>query len=73
MIFQVTSLKSQALPIVFYYQNIFIVIMLHLYFAQATVSENENLIWWFDIKITSLTKDSRVSLKLVLLSLLTAF
>ena len=29
MIFQVSSLKSQALPIIFYYQFFFIIIMLH--------------------------------------------
>lgn len=47
MIFQViSSLKSKALRIFFYYQICFIIIMLHFvpYFVLATATENENLI-----------------------------
>ena len=75
MIFQViSSLKSTALPAYFFIiKFVLLLSCCILYFVLATVTENENLISWFDIKITLLTKDSTVSLQPVLLSLLTAF
>lgn len=74
MIFQViSSLKSKALPIFFIIKFVLLLSRCILYFVLATATENENLISWFDIKITLLTKDSTVNLQPVLLSLLTAF